>query len=61
MGVRRLDINFLLANEQVSLLRARFARAADDRHRHLLIAADHARSLRRTTYPHRSLASGLLA
>ena len=61
MGVRRVDINSLLAKEQVSLLRARFAPAADARHRHLVIAADHGRSLRLTAYPHRPPAFGLLA
>ncbi|WP_157032840.1 hypothetical protein [Sphingomonas changbaiensis] len=55
-----MDINSLLAREQVSLLHARFAPAADVRDRHLALAADHGRSLRLTLYPHRRLAFGML-
>lgn len=60
MGVRVIDINSLLAKEQVSLLLARFAPGADARKRHLATAADQARSLRLTTYPHRRLAFDML-
>ena len=60
MGVRVLDINSLLAKEQVSLLRARFAPAREARDRHLTIAAGLATSLRLTTYPHRRLAFEML-
>jgi len=59
-GEHILDINSLLAREQVSLLHARFAPAADVRDRHLALAADHGRSLRLTLYPHRRLAFGML-
>lgn len=60
MGVRALDINSLLAKEQVSLLRARFAPASEARDSHLMTAAGLARSLRLTTYPHRRLAFEML-
>jgi hypothetical protein len=60
MGVCILDINSLLAKEQVSLLRARFAPAREARDRHLTTAAGLATSLRLTTYPHRRLAFEML-
>jgi hypothetical protein len=60
MGVHTLDINSLLAKEQISLLRARFAPVAEARDRYLLIAAEHAKSLRLTFYPHRRLAFEML-
>ena len=55
-----MDINSLLAKEQISLLRARFAPVAEARDRYLLIAAEHAKSLRLTFYPHRRLAFEML-
>lgn len=55
-----MDINFLLAKEQVSLLRARFAPEADAQRRHFAAAADVATTLRLTAYPHRQLALGML-
>jgi hypothetical protein len=60
MGVRILDINALLAKEQISLLRARFAPATDIRDRYLRVAVEHAASLRLTRYPHRRLAFEIL-
>lgn len=56
-----MDINSLLAEEQISLLRARFAPAAEARDRYLLIAAEQAKSLRLSSYPHRRLAFEMLS
>ncbi|GAO40977.1 hypothetical protein SCH01S_53_00490 [Sphingomonas changbaiensis NBRC 104936] len=60
MGAPVLDINSLLASEQRSLLRARFSRATGARDREVAIAAGLAKSLRLTTYPHKSLSFELL-
>ena len=60
MGVRILDINSLLAKEQISLLRARFEPAAGARDEYLKIAAEQATSLRLTHYPYRQLAFEML-
>ena len=60
MGVHALDINSLLAKEQTSLLRARFAPVAEARDRYLMIAAEQAKRLRLTVYPHRQLAFEML-
>lgn len=60
MGVRFVDINLLLAKEQISLLRARFAPAKEMRDRYLTAAAGLATSLGLTTYPHRRLAFEML-
>jgi hypothetical protein len=60
VGVRVLDINLLLAKEQISLLRARFSPAAEARDRELIIAAGLAKSLGLTTYPHRPVSYELL-
>jgi hypothetical protein len=49
-----------LAKEQISLLRARFAPVTEARDRHLLIAAEQAKGLRLTLYPHRRLAFEML-
>ena len=47
-----MDINLLLAAEQASLLRARFASAAAIRESHLATAAEAGRLLQLSTYPH---------
>lgn len=56
-----MDINSLLAQEQISLLRARFAPAIEVRDRYLTAAAGLANGLRLTTYPHRHLAFEMLS
>jgi hypothetical protein len=56
-----LDLNFLLAREQLSLLRARFASAGEARDRHFATAAEHASDVRQTRYPHRRLGLALIA
>lgn len=56
-----MDINQLLASEQVSLLRAQFATLASVRDRYLAVAADLTESLGLSLYPHRPLAQALLA
>ena len=56
-----MDINSLLAKEQISLLLARFEGVPVNRDEHLAAAAAHGNGLRATSFPHRWPCVGVLA